>query len=124
MYIYTYMIYVFKKNMKLELPGAPRTPGNWRLWDAGGVGHLFLLVEGGVHVAWPSVVGGKCWLEVGPQALYWNLVLDGMGPKIYWAHPTGEHQSGLQIVLFSAFCRAPNRALFCVSSCTKSCSKS
>ena len=48
----------------------PRTPGNWRLWDVAGVGHLFLLGEGRVHGAWPSVGGGKCWLEVGPLALY------------------------------------------------------
>ena len=33
-------MYVFKKKIELELFGTPWTPGNWRLWDAAGVGRL------------------------------------------------------------------------------------
>ena len=58
------------KLIKTRITLGPRTPGNWRLWDAGELGSLFLLEEGRVHLAWPSVVGGKCWLEVGRPALY------------------------------------------------------
>ena len=58
------------KFIKTRITWDARTPGNWRLWDAAELGPLFLLEEGRVHVAWPSVVGGKCWLEVGPSALY------------------------------------------------------
>ena len=53
------------KFIKTRIAWGRQGPGNGGLWDAAELGPFFLLEEGRVHVAWPSVVGGKCWPEVG-----------------------------------------------------------